>query len=258
MTEQNWWTELYDDLLADVLLVRTNRGELEQTIAFLIEKLALRPNDRVFDQCFGVGSLAIELAARGMVVSGVEQAARYVERALEDAKKRSLSPAQLDLVAGDARAHVPKGDSVRGAFNWWTSFGYSEDDADNARMIERAFESLEPGGHFLLDTMNLAGVLRSFQEEVTTRRGGLTLVRRTKVDLARGVMTKRWSYVLPDGNLVEKPDSVVRLYLPHTLVKMLETVGFEAVEIYGDIDGHAFRIDSPRCILRGRKPQQSQ
>lgn len=253
-SEQSWWESLYDDLLADVLLVRTDHAELDRTVAFLMEKLALRPNDRVFDQCFGVGSLAIALAARDIFVSGVEQASRYVERATEDAQRHPSSLSRrLDLVAGDARAHVPK-DRVRGAFNWWTSFGYSEDDTDNRRMLERAFESLEPGGHFLLDTMNVPGVFRSFQEEVTTRRGDLTLVRRSAVDLARGVMKKRWSYVLPNGDLVEKPESSVRLYLPHTLVKMFEAVGFEAIDVYGDIDGHAIRIDSPRCILRGRKP----
>jgi len=246
--QPTWWQGLYDDLLADVLLVRTDQGELDRTIGFLINTLRLRPGDRVFDQCFGVGSLAIELAARGMHVAGVEQSERYVERARESAKGNEL----LSFVAGDARSYVPP-ERVRGAFNWWTSFGYSDDDTDNARMLERAFESLEPGGAFLLDTMNLPGVMRSFQPEVTTRRQDITLIRRTEVDLTRGVMKKRWSYVLSNGDLVEKPESIVRLYLPHTLVRMFETIGFRNIELFGDLDGRGLTLDSPRCIVRGEK-----
>lgn len=249
-----WWHDLYDDLLAEVLLVRADRAELDATLRFITKKLGVGPGDRVFDQCCGIGSLALELASRGLAVVGVEQSAPYVERALATARERGLS---VDLVAADAREWLPK-ERVRGAFNWWTSFGYGEDDRDNARMLDRAFEALEPGGRFLLDTMNVPGVLRSFQEETVTRRatprGEIVLLRRSRIDARAGVMRKRWSYVLPDGNVVDKEESVVRLYLPHTLADMLEAAGFRDVELFGDVTGRPLELDSPRCILLARKP----
>jgi SAM-dependent methyltransferase len=249
-----WWHDLYDDLLAEVLLVRADRAELDATLRFITEKLGVGPSDRVLDQCCGIGSLALELASRGLSVVGVEQSAPYVERALATARERGLF---VDLVAADARDWLPK-KRVRGAFNWWTSFGYSEDDRDNARLLDRAFEALEPGGRFLLDTMNVPGVLRSFQEETVTRRatprGEIVLLRRSRIDARAGVMRKRWSYVLPDGNVVEKQESVVRLYLPHTLAEMLEAAGFRDVELFGDVTGRPLELDSHRCILLAKKP----
>jgi SAM-dependent methyltransferase len=253
-TSSTWWHDLYDDLLAEMLLVRADRAELDATVRFIIQQLGLERGARVFDQCCGIGSVAIELAAAGMRVAGVEQSAAYVERGLANARERGLD---VELVAGDGREHVPSA-PARGAFNWWTSFGYSADDDDNARMLARAFDALEPGGVFLLDTMNLPGVLRSFQEETVTRRstprGEVTLLRRSRIDPAGGVMRKRWSYVLPDGQLIEKPESVVRLYLPHTLIALLEGVGFQDITLFGSVHGEPLGLDSTRCICRAKRP----
>ena len=57
-----WWQALYDELLAEVLLVRSEDAEQEATLAYLTEALDLAPGRRVFDQCCGIGSLALPLA----------------------------------------------------------------------------------------------------------------------------------------------------------------------------------------------------
>jgi 2-polyprenyl-3-methyl-5-hydroxy-6-metoxy-1,4-benzoquinol methylase len=84
----DWWTTLYDDTLADMLLVRRNAEELRTTIAFLGEQLGLRPGAVVFDQCCGIGSLSNPLAEAGARVVGVDQCAAYVERARRGARAR--------------------------------------------------------------------------------------------------------------------------------------------------------------------------
>lgn len=246
----SWWEGLYDELLADVLLEREDDA---REVGFLMAHLDLEAGARVFDQCCGVGSLAIPLAARGCDVVGVDQAAAYVERGRARAREAGL---EVALHAGDARAFVtdPPCDA---AFNWWTSFGYSADDADNARMLERAFESLRPGGRFALDTMNLPGVLRGFQPGVVTRRdtprGEVTLVRETRLDLGAGMMRKTWTYFLPDGERV-RHESAVRLLMPHTIAELLREAGFEEVTLLGSTDGEPLGVDSPRCIALARRP----
>jgi predicted RNA methylase len=76
-----WWPALYDELLAEALLDATTDVELAATLAFLVDHLGLVPGARVFDQCAGIGRLAIPLARWGADVVGVEQSASYVERA---------------------------------------------------------------------------------------------------------------------------------------------------------------------------------
>jgi SAM-dependent methyltransferase len=253
MTATPWWEVLYDNLLADVLLERDGGAELDATLAFLRNELGLAPGVRVFDQCCGIGSLAIPLARGGACVIGVDQSSAYIERARRDAAAAGVA---ADFRVGDAFefvAPVP----CDAALNWWTSFGYTDDDKRNAEMLRRACESLAPGGRFVLDTMNVPGVLRAFQPTVVTRRatrrGEIALRRESQVLPAEGVMLKRWIYELSDGRCVER-HSRVRLYLPHTLVAMLEACGFVDVRLYGDVSGRPLTLDSLRCICVARRP----
>jgi SAM-dependent methyltransferase len=247
-----WWAALYDDWLAEQLLVR-GEDEVQGELAFLTERLGLSAGTRALDQCCGIGSLSLPLAARGVDVVGVDQAGGYVARAEREARARNLPAA---FFAADAREFLPR-ERVHGAFNWWTSFGYSESDDDNARMLARAFEALEPGGRFALDTMNVPGVLRAFQRDVALRkqtpRGEVLLLRESSIDLARGMMDKRWTYFVGDRLQVEHRSSV-RLYLPDAIATMLRSAGFTDVELLGSTAGEALTLDSPRLIALARRP----
>ena len=248
-----WWTPFYDDLLATMLLERADPDEVAHAIRFLVARLALARGDRVLDQCCGIGSLALPLAAEGMVVVGVDQSAAYVARAQRDAAALGLD---ATFHAADAFGFVAS-PRVRAVFNWWTSFGYAPTDDENREMLARAFDSLEPGGCFALDTLNVPGILRDFQRDVVTRRstpaGEIVLVRESRVDLARGVLHKCWTYFLPDGRRVEHP-SAVRLTMPHTLVDLLASVGFVEIELSGGVSGEPLGLDALRCIALARRP----
>ena len=76
-----WWRDFHDDLLAQILLERDDPGALEATLDFIEAQLGVEAGAHLFDQCCGIGSLALPLAARGYRVSGVDQAANYIDRA---------------------------------------------------------------------------------------------------------------------------------------------------------------------------------
>ena len=243
---EGWWGELYDEHLATVLLERDE--EPSETIDFLVATLQLSPGDRVFDQCCGIGSLAVPLASRGYDVVGCDLVEGYVARGREDAKRAGVD---VELHPADAFEFVPSAPCV-GAFNWWTGFGYARDDTQNLRMLARAFESLLPRGRFVLDTMNVPGVIRGFQPEVILERRGIRLVRRSVLDVDAGLLHKRWSYELPDGRTVER-ESTVRLHTPWELRAMLRAAGFADVDLLGGIDGSSLSVESPRCIAVATK-----
>jgi SAM-dependent methyltransferase len=249
----SWWAELYDDLLADVLLDGTTAGEIDATVAFLAEQLALRRGDRVFDQCAGNGRLSIPLARWGADVIGVEQAAGYVERARTRAAAAGVA---ARFVAGDAFEYVAD-PPCAAAINWWTSFGYLPDDDGNVRMLQRACESIVPDGRFAIDYPNVPGLCAKFVPSDITRRatagGDVVMLRESRLDLERGLLHKRWTFVTPDGRRVERP-STLRLYMPDRLVALLAAVGFVDVRLFGGVDGQPLTLDSPRCILVARRP----
>ncbi len=247
-----WWVPFYDDLLAETLLVREDKAEVETTIDFLIGALQLRPKagQAVLDQCCGIGSLSSPLARRGFSVTGVDQSSAYVDRA------RAEASGDATFVAADAMEFVAE-PPFDGGFNWWTSYGYAPTREQNRRMLARAYESLLPGARFALDTMNLPGVLRDFRETVTVERdtpmGRITVVRKSRVDLAAGRLLKRWTYTA-EGEEVAAHDSSMMLSMPHELGADLEAAGFEVEEYFGGIDGAALALDDARCIVLARRP----
>ncbi len=246
----DWWSALYDDVLADMLLEGTSPEEVAATVRFLVDVLGLEPGARVFDQCAGIGRLAIPLAAWGAEVVAVEQAATYVRRAEASARVAGVA---LELVTGDAFEFVPSR-PCRGALNWATSFGYLRDDAGNLRMLQRALEALEPGGRFALDFLNVPGVLAGFRPCEIDRRGDVIMLRASRLDLAAGLLHKVWTFIGSDGRRVERP-STVRLYTPDRLVALFGEVGFTDVQVFGGVDGRAIALDAPRCIVVGARPR---
>jgi SAM-dependent methyltransferase len=252
MSAEGWLADLYDDRFADLFLDRPSEV-VEPEAAFLIRTLGLQPGDRVFDQGCGIGSLSLPLARAGLSVVAIDQAEAYIRRARRDAGLAGLA---CDFRAADSFDFVTEV-PCDAAFNWWTSFGYATEDERNAAMLRRAFESLKPGGSFVLDFQNMARILRDFRQCIvrrgTTPEGEILLLRESTVDLAAGLLRQVWTFVLPDGRRVLRQSSL-RTYLPDALARMLRSVGFDNPVFFGDLDGRPLEIDSPRCIALARRP----
>ena len=244
----DWWAPLYDDIVAEALLVRKDQRELDLTVSFLRERLGLAAGSAVFDQCCGVGSLSEPLARSGARVVGVDQCAAYIDRA-------RTATAGLDAVfhVGDAREFTPP-EPADAAVNWGTSFGNADEDGNRA-MLRRAFETLRPGGRFALDYQHVPRVLRTFQPARLHRLPDETLiVRESEIDLPQGTLNQRWTFLLPGGERRVR-HSRVRLYLPHELAALARACGFADPTFYGGIAGEPLSLDSPRCILIVRRPE---
>jgi SAM-dependent methyltransferase len=244
---------LYDDIVAELFLLRQDPQHTSQTSSFLIRTLGLEPGSTVFDQCCGTGTISLPMAGAGVRVVGVDQCEQYVRRASEAAAQQNL-PAEFHV--GDAFAFVAP-TPCDGGFNWNTGFGNDSDDDRNREMLRRAFESLRPGGRFALDYQHVARVLRDFQHALTYRLprpgGEVLLIRESEPDLPAGLLRQVWTFLLPDGTRRVRR-SLVRLYLPAELAGLLRSVGFNDVTFGGGIDSQPLTLDSPRCIAIARRP----
>jgi SAM-dependent methyltransferase len=249
----DWWQALYDDAVAEAFLVRRDPDELAATAAFLRDRLHLTPGQTLFDQCCGIGSLSLPLAREGIHVIGVDQAEAYIRRARADAEREGLP---CEYHADDAFSFTP-GRPADAAVNWGTSFG-NADDARNALMLRRVFETVRPGGRFALDYQHVPRVLRTFQHamvrRVTGERGETVILRESAVDLPQGTLRQRWTLHLPGGGRLER-SSAVRLYLPHELAALVRAAGFVEVTFAGGVRNEPLTLDSPRCILLARRPE---
>lgn len=250
MTPDGWCHRFFDATFAAAVLERVpSEAELDG----LAQLLDLRPGARVYDQCCGTGAVAVPLAARGYRVQGADLISEYVEGARARAEGAGVEAA---FTVADARRHVPA-PACDAAFNWYTSFGYSEDDAENLEMLRRAHEGLRPGGVLALEHRNLPGLLRVFQPRLERDHvvdgAALRSVRDSRLDLARGMLVQDWTWQRPGGPR-RTLHTEVRLYMPHELRAMFEAAGFVDVRLHGGVDGAPLDLESPRLICVGRRP----
>ncbi|WP_444996305.1 class I SAM-dependent methyltransferase [Aliikangiella sp. IMCC44359] len=246
-----WWKKLYDGNLADILLENKDPQESANTYQFLQKYALLKPGQRVFDQCCGTGRLAIELATSHQVI-GVDLINQYIELANQKAKEKNIN---IELYCGDAFEFKPS-EPVDVAINWWTSFGYAKNDEQNYQMILRAVESLKKGGFYALDFMNVPGLFKHFKEDVVTHKKQgdqeITLIRKSSFDFECNTLKKDWIYFLSNGDKITHKSEVC-LYQPSQLISFFKQAGLSDVKIFGDLSGKPLTLDSPRCIVIGRK-----
>jgi 2-polyprenyl-3-methyl-5-hydroxy-6-metoxy-1,4-benzoquinol methylase len=249
-----WWHRFFDLTYAEIGLTDADPERVATTVEFLHRVLELGEGMRVFDQCCGVGRLSLPLARRGVQVTGVDQTADYIEQADRSARDEGL-PAEFHCA--DAFEFVT-GHACDAAVNWFTSFGYDVRDEVNARMLRCAFDSIRPGGRFVVDYLNLPKVFRRFQHRSwhgadPASTDGVIVAEEPVLDFARGMIDSVWTFLHPDGRREQRNVSI-RMYLPHEIVGLLRGCGFEDVELFGSIEGEAFDLDTPRCIAVARKP----
>lgn len=247
--QQEWWHDFFDDVFASVLLQRQDAQEQSQTLAFLENVLQLQKGDNVFDQCCGVGSVSMILAAAGYKAHGVDIIPSYIVQA-NQGKHEDTS-----FACADARRYAPEG-TFDAAINWYTSFGYSQDDADNIKMLERLYDAVKQGGRVALDITNMSASFRGAERvksyEQETHLGCVKVERRFYFDVAKGMRGSHWRYIMPDGTIHEK-EGVSRLYAPRELQALLEGVGFKVLDFYGSLTGDKLSLDSERCICVAEK-----
>lgn len=247
--KNEWWKPFYDETFVNLLTVWKDQTEIDLTVDFLIKELDLKPGMKVFDQCCGVGSLSLPLAKQGINIVGVDLSPDFINKA------KSQASEECHFYCADAFDFIPA-QTCDGAFNWHTSFGYSESDKENILMLKNAFAALKSGGKFILDYPNMACVLKNFEHtlvrHIDSTEGEILLVRESQIDLITGRLQQLWTISLPTGKQLKKT-SFVKIYLPHMLIDMLKECGFNRVEIYSNVLGEPLSLNTPRCIYKATK-----
>ena len=217
-------------------------GELDALLA-----LAGGTPQRVLDMACGPGRHAIAAAARGLEVVGVDRSAFLLQRARARAADVG---AEVEWVLGDMRDYVqtPPADLV---LNLFTSFGYFEDDAENARVLTNALASLRPGGTLVLDVAGKEVLARIFlPSSAVERADGLVVQRRRVVD-DWSRMENEWTFV--QGETARSFRFRHWIYSGRELAQMLTRAGFADVRLYGDFDGAPYGPEATRLVAVARK-----
>ena len=201
----------------------------------------------VLDLCCGPGRHAVALAKRGFTVTAVDRTAFLLDHARARARHANLA---VEFVLEDMR-RFSRPASFDLIINFFTSFGYFDDPADDLRVLELVRENLKPGGVFVLEMVSKERLARTFQ--ATTSRelpSGEVLFERHEVvdDWTR--VRNRWT-LLREG-ATRTFEFTTRIYSGQEMKDLLTKAGLPGARVYGDLDGSSYGYDAQRLIAVAR------
>lgn len=225
--------------------------------------LGLEPDMHVLDVPCGHGRIANRLAVGGAKVVGVDSNPLFLERARMDAAALGVD---VDYLRADMRDlpwldRSPQqngtGSDGDGPFdavvNWFTSFGYFDDDTDR-RLLRGFRRALRSGGRLVMDILNrdLLLLTRGRGRPAPTflvERGDDLMIDRVHLDpAATRTYTER---ILLRNGRVRRTSFSLRLFTLAELRGWLRDAGFGEVEAYAG-DGTPFTWEAERLVVVAR------
>lgn len=251
MAEPGWWSSFFEGPALELWRRAHSRDETRAQAGELERSLNLVAGERVLDVPCGNGRLALELAARGVRMSGLDGAAEFVDEARARAERQGL---ELELVRGDMR-ELPWQAEFEAVFCVGNSFGYFEDDGNRA-FLGAVARALRPGGRFLLEyplAAELVLARRAFRDWRVL--GERVLLSEASYDARRGRLDTTYTFadLARPGGALESRLASYQVYTAREVTGMLQAAGFGAVELVGSLGGEPFDDRAQELFFRARR-----
>jgi len=237
------WDELFE-FMFPVSAFEAAVGQAER-----LKSLAGLETGDVLDMPCGPGRHALPLARLGFRVTGVDLTAPLLKRAQDAASEEMLD---VEWVRSDMRS-FRRPTAFDLAVNAFTSLGYFDKWADNVQVVQNVYDSLKPGGTFVVETLGKEGLAAIFLPSSVHDLGDgrLRVERRWVVDGWRRLENE---WILIEGDRVIRRWRVDHwLYSAGELIDMFRGVGFVDIETYSGWTEHPYDHKARRLLVVGRK-----
>jgi len=240
MESKEWFSTWFDSPYYHILYAKRDENEAAAFIASLQQKLHLAPGSRVLDAACGKGRHAITLQHLGFSVDAFDLSPSNIEAA------QAFENKDLLFFVHDLREPLPLQNTYDSIFNFFTSFGYFDDQKDNQKAFDTFAGGLKENGLLVLDFFNPTYVLANLVPSETVEREGISF--QIKRWSAAGYLYKSidFSDQGKDFSFVEK----VELVAKNDFIAYAAQAGLRLVDLKGDYQLAAFdEASSPRMIF---------
>lgn len=218
-------------------------------IAESVIKIAgLTKGSSVLDAGCGPGRISVELAAKGLDVTGVDIIQSELDAAKDSADAEGV---KLDLINCDLRSFKPQ-KKFDCAINLYTSFGYCDTIEEDFQILKNIADSLRDNGFFILECTSRETAILYFTDGEWFERSGLTVLTQFSVEGAWEGLRSKWTIINRDGQRIEH-EFVQRLYSAIELKRMMIRAGFNSVEIYGNYDFSPYNEHAKTMVIVAKK-----
>ena len=237
MTDLPW----YDRFFRQEYLVFDEHPETALEVDFISQVLPLAPETHVLDLCCGYGRHTHPLSDHACVI-GLDRSPVMLNAA-------GSGPGRF--IRGDMQALPFPDQSFDASLSLFSSFGYFEGEDDNYRVLREIARTLAPGGRFLIETVNREFMVRHSAPQQVYRPEGMTLIEERSFDPISSRSHVDVT-VFQEGRETQLHHSI-RVYAFTELEMLLESVGLQAVNVWGDFRGGDYTVDSRHTIVLAQR-----
>jgi SAM-dependent methyltransferase len=243
-----WWRSFFSGLAVETWTRANTDAQTRAEVDLLLRILNSPARARILDVPCGQGRHAVELAGRGLEVTGVDLSSEMLDLARAQALRKGV---RIECAERDMR-NLPWPSRFDGACCFGNSFGYM-DDAGNQQFLAAVARALKPGGRFVIEAGAAAAevVLPTFQERRWFDYGDVLFLLRNRYDHVQGVIETEFTFVTDEK--VERRMGYQRIYSYREIRGLCLRAGFGQVEGISGLGGEPFRLGSARLLLVATK-----
>lgn len=233
-----WYREWFGEEYLDLYAYRDEAEARRQVDFFRAQFGPIRGT--ILDLACGKGRHVREFLAQGYRIAGCDLSWTLLRYGVAEF-------GAMPLVRADMRRLPFCDDSFAALVNFFTSFGYFEDEEENLRTVREMARVLRPDAPFLFDYLNVHRELsRLVEREERETESGPVLIERW-FDVAARTFNKR--ITIGEKKFLER----VRGYDLDEMTAIFSSSGFGIRQVFGDFGGAPHDEASPRLILLGAK-----
>ena len=247
-----WFVDLFDEDYLRTLPFLTPQATQAEA-EFVIDAMGLSPGAQVLDVGCGYGRHAMELAARGFHVVGLDLSTPLLVRGGEEAHRRGLT---INFIRGDMR-ELDFDAQFDGAYCLFSTFGYFDDET-NKKTASNIARALKPGGRVMFEILNRDYVIADLPTRVWWEGEGCVVLEEVELNYFSSRIQVNRSVVFDDGRQLEQEISV-RAYSLHEVGKLMHSAGFRVLEVSGGYHtrGRFFGNQSRHIIVLAERKDPS-
>lgn len=240
----DWFKVWFDTNYYHLLYNYRDEREAEQFISRLCSNIQIPSSAHIIDLACGRGRHARILARHCSMVTGIDISASSIEYAIAQE-----TPGTQYFVQDMRKAYGYQ--VCEAVFNLFTSFGYFDTFEEHVMTLHHIYNALKPSGIFVLDFFNPVPVRTGITPSEHLTIEGI------RFEIKRYISDQKVikEIVVHDRGHIHTFFEKVQLFDATLLQYMLREVGFEIINLFGDIQLSPFvENSSPRIILIGKKP----
>ena len=243
----NWYETFFEGIVLDMWREAMPPEHTRAEVDFLVRELKLEPGAAVLDVPCGLGRHSLELARRGMKMTGVDLSKESIQEARASAASGHLA---AEFVRADMR-DLPWEGAFDAAYCFGNSFGYLGPEGSRT-FLAAVSRTLKPGASFAVDAgMAAEAILPHLKDREWMEFGDILFLEENRYDPIESALETRYTFVR--GGRSDTRVGIHSVFTVREIRSMLREVGLTPTAVYGSLASAPYQAAGRAVYLIAQK-----